>query len=69
MVWYISIRFIGIYQLLHLVEEAVFRGEGKLVNGGAFQTFTQGNGQHVLPTISTFVMEESTEKSDRLGRI
>lgn len=43
-----------------LVEEAVFRGEGKLVNGGAFQTYT-GKWTARAANSKYFVMEESTE--------
>jgi phosphoenolpyruvate carboxykinase (ATP) len=44
-----------------LVEEAVFRGEGKLVNGGAFQVNT-GKWTARAANDKYFVMEESTEK-------
>jgi len=44
-----------------LVEEAVFRGEGKLVNGGAFQVYT-GKWTARAANDKYFVQEESTEK-------
>ena len=44
-----------------LVEESVFRGEGKLVNGGAFQTYT-GKWTARAANDKYFVREESTEK-------
>jgi phosphoenolpyruvate carboxykinase (ATP) len=43
-----------------LVEEAVFRGEGKLVEGGAFQTYT-GKWTARAANDKYFVKEESTE--------
>lgn len=43
-----------------LVEEAVFRGEGKMVNGGAFQTYT-GKWTARAANDKYFVKEESTE--------
>ena len=43
-----------------LVEEAVFRGEGKLVTGGAFQTYT-GKWTARAANDKYFVKEESTE--------
>ena len=43
-----------------LVEEAVFRGEGKLVAGGAFQTYT-GKWTARAANDKYFVREESTE--------
>jgi phosphoenolpyruvate carboxykinase (ATP) len=43
-----------------LVEEAVFRGEGKLVNGGAFQTYT-GKWTARAANDKYFVIEESTQ--------
>lgn len=43
-----------------LIEEAVFRGEGKLVNGGAFQTNT-GKWTARAANDKYFVQEESTE--------
>jgi phosphoenolpyruvate carboxykinase (ATP) len=43
-----------------LVEEAIFRGEGKLVNGGAFQTYT-GKWTARAANDKYFVKEESTE--------
>ncbi len=43
-----------------LVEEAVFRGEGKMVNGGAFQVFT-GKWTARAANDKYFVQEESTE--------
>lgn len=44
-----------------LVEEAVFRGEGKLVNGGAFQVYT-GKWTARAANDKYFVQEESTDK-------
>jgi len=44
-----------------LVEEAVFRGEGKLVSGGAFQTYT-GKWTARAANDKYFVMEDGTEK-------
>ena len=44
-----------------LIEEAVFRGEGKLVNGGAFQAYT-GKWTARAANDKYFVREESTEK-------
>jgi len=44
-----------------LVEEAVFRGEGKLVQGGAFQAYT-GKWTARAANDKYFVKEESTEK-------
>jgi phosphoenolpyruvate carboxykinase (ATP) len=45
-----------------LVEEAVFRGEGNLVNGGAFQKYT-GKWTARAANDKYFVMEESSEKN------
>ncbi len=45
-----------------LVEEAVFRGEGKLVNGGAFHVYT-GKWTARAANEKYFVREESTEKN------
>ena len=44
-----------------LVEEAIFRGEGKLVKGGAFQVYT-GKWTARAANDKYFVKEESTEK-------
>lgn len=44
-----------------LVEEAVFRGEGRLVNGGAFHVYT-GKWTARAANDKYFVQEESTEK-------
>jgi phosphoenolpyruvate carboxykinase (ATP) len=44
-----------------LVEEAVFRGEGKLVNGGAFQVYT-GKWTARAANDKYFVKEDSTEQ-------
>lgn len=45
-----------------LVEEAVFRGEGKLVNGGAFQVYT-GKWTARAANDKYFVMEESSQQN------
>lgn len=49
-----------------LVEEAVFRGEGKMVNGGAFQTYT-GKWTARAANDKYFVREESTEQQINWG--